>query len=223
MIGSKYCITPDEMIGNTFNRLTILERRYEPKHRRTKFLCKCECGNECIVDRQKILSGHTKSCGCLQKEKTSKAKYIHGQAGVNGKNKSDLYRVWSSMKERCQNPNNKAYKNYGERGIVVCDEWQDFTIFNSWAKDTGYKKGLTIDRIDNDKGYNPDNCRWATRTEQGRNKRNTIFIKHKGKEMPLVALAEKKSIKYRLLYDRLFSQGWDINKAVNEPVKRRKV
>lgn len=125
-----------------------------------------------------------------------------------------LYHIWASMKQRCKNPNNHKYNDYGGRGITVCNEWKVFDNFYNWSVDNGYKEGLTIDRIDNDKGYSPDNCRWATQTEQARNKRNTIFLELDGERKPLPKWADEKNIPSSVIRKRL-KMGWSVNEALN--------
>lgn len=136
--------------------------------------CECKCGNICYVSTSKLNSKHTTSCGCknyepfseIRKQKISAHNKIHGQSYTK------LYNVWNSMKQRCYNRNHDAYHNYGGRGIKVCKSWYtDFTKFYEWSMANGYKEGLTIDRIDNDRGYAPWNCRWTTMKIQSNNRR----------------------------------------------------
>lgn len=142
---------------------------------RTKWLCECECGATAIVDAWNLTSGHTKSCGCLNSKTTAERNKVI-MASHNGSN-DRLYSIWHSMKARCHNPNNRAYQRYGGRGITVCHEWlHDYATFRDWAMASGYDKNAafgecTIDRINNDLGYSPQNCRWITHAEQQRNKR----------------------------------------------------
>lgn len=159
-------------IGQRFGRLVVRERIKNNKKGNTWWLCECDCGNLKEVQRGNLTTGHTRSCGCLSRELTSKRSIKHGQA-IGEKTKT--YRAWRSMKSRCLNPNVKGYKHYGARGIKVCERW--FHSFENFLDDMGeVPKGLTIDRIDNDGNYEPDNCKWATKVEQARNRRG-IFIK----------------------------------------------
>ena len=154
-----------DLTGFKFGRLTVIERA-ATVNKHTMWLCKCDCGKEIIVDAYNIKTGHTLSCGCLQRERTSKANTIHG------KRITRLYRIWVCMKNRCYQQSYHAFKHYGGRGITVCGEWlNDFQAFYEWSMANGYKENLTIDRIDNDKGYSPSNCRWVTMKEQNKNKR----------------------------------------------------
>lgn len=149
----------DDKTGKKFGNLTA--KKYLGKG---EWLCECDCGNLKIARSGHLNAGKAVSCGCMEYELRSKAGFKHG--GI----KHPLYIVWEGMKQRCDNPNHTSYSRYGGRGIKVCDEWEnDFSSFQRWSLSNGYKKGLTIDRIDNDKGYCPDNCRWITPAEQARN------------------------------------------------------
>ena len=155
-----------DLIGQRFGRLTVLERA-ENKGIHVCWKCRCDCGNEKIVRGCQLKNSNTQSCGCLQIERTIKAHATHRQT------RTRLHRIWTAMKTRCFNPNTKAYKDYGGRGITVCAEWKNnFEAFRDWAMANGYSDNLTIDRINNDGNYCPQNCRWATRAEQNKNKKS---------------------------------------------------
>lgn len=146
--------------GMKFGRLTVIEYYGVDKKRSSLWRCKCDCGNEKIVIGWRLKNGTIKSCGCLKDEKASQRRHKHGGST------SKLYWVWDCMKQRCNNPNQRAYKWYGAKGIKVCEEWlNDFTAFQKWAYNNGYKEGLSIDRIDPTKDYSPDNCQWITLSE----------------------------------------------------------
>lgn len=163
-----------KLIGKKFNRLFVIKTNIIDEKGKKHYLCKCDCGDYCVVEGNKILSGHTKSCGCLQKEESSKVlinivnNHYHGLYGT------DLYNKWSSMKRRCYNPTQNGYKNYGGRGIIMCDEWKnDVVSFYNWAMANGYQKGLEIDRIDVNGNYEPSNCRFVSHKENCNNKRRS--------------------------------------------------
>lgn len=161
-----------DLTGRRYGRLTVICRAENTKHGSAQWLCQCDCGNKKIV-RSASLNGNTKSCGCLYKDTReglgrSRRKY---ECGSNHR----LYHIWQGMKYRCINKNGRRYKDYGGRGITVCDEWKNnFQSFYEWSVANGYREDLSIDRIDNDKGYCPENCRWATALEQRKNRRDTV-------------------------------------------------
>lgn len=159
-----------DMTGQRFGRLAVIKRGGSTPDGQATWLCLCDCGTKCFFSGARLRSGNVKSCGCLRKDSTREQFLKHG------KRKTKLYGVWAGINKRCYNPRCKDYDRYGGRGITVCDEWRDnFQSFYDWAMANGYDENAprmqcTIDRIDNDKGYCPDNCRWADQKIQQNNK-----------------------------------------------------
>lgn len=173
---------PLELIGKRFGRLTVLEvstPKIYPSGRVTpRYTCECECGNKKIVTRDCLIKDKTKSCGCLFKE-TRLQFLTHGHSSSHGI-QTPTYKSWGSMLQRCLNPNNPAYYNYGGRGIRVCEQWR---VFANFLKDMGEKPSadFSIERKDNDGNYEPGNCKWSTRVEQNTNQRRNLFFTIRGK------------------------------------------
>lgn len=200
---SKYDLT-----GKKFERLTVIKRVENSKSGQTRWLCKCSCGNETIVWGCHLRNGHTRSCGCMQKEKLKQIKHYkkHGLHGTR------LYRIWNGIKNRTTMYNNN-YKNYNARGIRICTEWQEFEPFYNWAIKNGYQDNLTIDRIDVNKNYEPSNCRWATMKEQQNNKRNNVYLEHNGEIHTLTEWEEKLNMNKGTLKNRI-KRGWSVERAL---------
>lgn len=167
-----------DLTGQKFGRLTVLKKVQSVRYGNTSWKCLCECGNTTITTTGALRSGACKSCGCLHRETAS----LQGKSsGKHNLTNTRLYRIWTNMKTRCYNKNNKNYERWGARGIYVCDVWKDnFKNFYDWAMSSGYVDGLSIDRIDNSGPYCPENCRWATAGEQARNTRNNKKITYGG-------------------------------------------
>ena len=173
--------TKIDMTGQRWGRLVVLEE-VDSVNGMTRWLCQCDCGEKTIVYGGNLRRGYTQSCGCYRHE----CENARAEANrTHGSEPRRLYRIWGDMKNRCRNPKNSHYLNYGGRGIAVCEEWLEYPAFRDWAIANGYQENLSIDRIDVNGNYTPDNCRWISMTEQNRNKRTTNWIVHNGKRMCL--------------------------------------
>lgn len=202
-----------DLIGQVFGRLCVI-KKYDTQNGKQRWLCKCSCGNTAIVTTGNLRYGTTKSCGCLRSETTKQMFKKHGHA--NTAHRSPLYSVWASMKSRCHNPNEVGFKNYGGRGIDISPEWDSFEAFLTWALRSGYQYGLEIDRINNEKGYSPDNCRWVTRSENQRNKRNNRLLTINGKTQTLTDWSEQSGLNIHTICGRI-NRGWPPSRWI-EPV-----
>ena len=208
-----------DITGKRFGRLVAQKYAYTDQgHRTAVWLCKCDCGKNVYV-RSDSLNGGTKSCGCLQKEKVSVSGAISNLK--HGKYKHRLYNIHQGIKARCFKPACPAYKNYGGRGITMCDEWKKyFMSFYQWAVQNGYKDNLTIDRINNDGDYCPDNCRWVDHKTQGRNTRANHLLTYNGETHCLKEWAEKIGIRYYHIWWRM-QHNWPIEKVLSKSTRRK--
>lgn len=177
--------------GERFGRLTLLSSG------NGRCVCRCDCGNEVEISYAHVITGHTRSCGCLYREMVAT-----GNHTTHGECYSRLNGIWRNMRTRCRDKKNPIY---GGRGIKVCAEWEDYPTFAKWAKEHGYEQNLTIDRIDVDGDYCPENCRWIPMPEQSRNKRGTLYLTHEGITKPLIEWCEEYGIKYGTARKRLKS------------------
>lgn len=207
-----------ELTGQRFGRLVVLRRAGSDRHGSALWLCRCDCGKEVVVRGSDLRSGNTQSCGCLNREcaaERCRNRTAHGHARRG--ERSRAHRCWGGMMKRCNNPHDKAYPRYGGRGIKVCERWWDYEKF--WKDMGDPPKGYQIDRIDNDGDYEPGNCRWVTRSENQRNKRNNHLITFRGKTQCLKAWAEEVGIAAGTIQWRA-ARGWSVERALTEPAKR---
>lgn len=184
--------------GTIINGIEFLECVGTDKHNKKKWKLRCHCGNEFVAIGTAVKRGNTQSCGCTKYKRT------HGQTHTK------MYQVWRNMKYRCNNVKAPNYNDYGGRGIKVCNDWSnDFSKFKEWADKNGYKEGLTLDRINNNGNYEPENCRWVTVKTQNINRRNTIYVNYKGKKCTLLDVEKDTGIPYNILKHRVY-RGVDL-------------
>lgn len=202
-----------DLTGQRFGRLTVARSTDQRERRNVVYECSCDCGNACYISSRNLLSGHTTSCGCRQKETQMKKK--HGESTTR------LYGIWRNMKYRCQNVKSKDFANYGGRGISVCSEWKSsYEAFRDWALANGYQECLSIDRIDPNGNYCPENCRWITMEAQHGNIRNNVVVeigceKHTIAEWCRLLNMPQKSVRTRI------HRGMAPDKALTTPIKQR--
>lgn len=208
------------LLGQRFGRLTVIEKAPSKNYSgqlKTRWVCKCDCGNIVTVTTQELRKGDTKSCGCLAIEELKVRSIKHGKRNTR------IYKIWANMKARCYNPNEINYYLYGGRGIEVCDSWKNsFIEFYTWAIDNGYQSNLTLDRKNVDGNYEPNNCRWANKEQQANNTRTNVYLEYEGITHTIAEWAKIKNIPYNLLWNRINKSHWDIEKAFTEPIQKSK-
>lgn len=202
------------LVGQKFHRLIVISRAENNKYNKIKWHCMCICGKKCIVIGSNLKNGFSRSCGCLRKEITKKRRIIHGCY------KTSEYRTWRHILSRCKNPNVSSYKNYGGRGIRVCQSWD--SSFKAFLEDMGFKPTPrhTIERINNDGNYEPSNCRWLPQPQQAHNRRNNKNIIFNGKALCLTEWSRLLGGKDNLVSDRL-KLGWSEEQAVSTPIMKK--
>lgn len=206
----------NDLIGRQFGRLTVVANLGQTgRSHDTRWLCRCSCGGEKAVLASHLKDGHVRSCGCLRKETNV---IRNKESSKHGLSQHRLFHVWSSMKNRCLNVASRSYRRYGGRGIKVCDEWKtDFYAFYVWSIENGYADNLTIDRINNDGPYSPDNCRWATIDVQANNKSICKYIEYKGVRRTIAQWAKLLGFPAATLGRRL--KTWDLETAMTKPLR----
>lgn len=196
-----------DLTGHIYGDLTVIKLAVDEVGKKKKWLCKCKCGNTCIVSGSNLRNGHTKHCSECGYKITSEKKLLHGETGTK------LYFVWRGILNRCENKKFKSYSDYGARGIEVCKEWNDSKTFFEWASVSGYKEGLEIDRIDVNGNYCPENCRWVSREKNANNKRNNKIIECNGETRTLAEWARHFGVNYKNL-SRNLRKGYSLEEAV---------
>lgn len=216
------CDIRNRLVGQRFGRLVVVAPSDRKKKSSKEIIweCACDCGNTTYVATGNLQSGTTKSCGCLAKELAEKRKKPEDAS------RDRIRIIYDGMKRRCYNPKNQKYRDYGGRGIVVCDEWlgnNGFQNFYDWSMNNGYGDALSIDRVDVNGNYEPSNCRWATAKQQANNTRTNVYVDYNGEHLTLTAVWEKYctcGISYKQLQTRYRKYHWDLDDALTRPLNR---
>lgn len=204
----------DKVVGRL-----LVQRRVEDYiqlngRKRAQWQCVCACGNTVVVEASNLASNHTRSCGCLVEDICSEIGFDNG---THRRSDTQEWRSWRGARDRCNNPNTKQYINYGARGISMCARWESFENF---LADMGNcPANCSLDRVDVNGNYSPDNCRWASATDQMRNRRCTPRVTHDGEIKLLVDLATQYSLPYRAVYERVVRHSWPLEKALTKPLR----
>jgi len=194
--------------GKRFGKWVVLNYSHEAD-RFKYFLCRCDCGNEKIIQSYTLIKGMSTSCGCPRYGDESNG-YKHG------KRRHRLYYIWNGMRQRCKNGKLDSYKNYGGRGISICKEWDNsFVSFYNWSISNGYSESLEIDRINNNGNYEPSNCRWATVIQQAYNRRNNVLLEYEGEKLSPKDMAKKYNVDIVLFRSRMY-RGWNVERIICE-------
>jgi hypothetical protein len=198
-----------DLTGERFGRLLVEGTSGYNKHHQLYWKCECECGNYKEVLGSLLRNGMTQSCGCLQKEAAAKINYKHGMA------KTPIFNIWWSMMQRCYDKNSQAYNRYGGRGINVCDQWQQFEGFYAAMGDK--PKDMSLDRIDNNGDYSPENVKWANAKTQANNRKSNVVLEHNGKKQTMQQWSDELGLKVGTVWARL-NRGWNISQALTKGV-----
>lgn len=207
-----------DLSGKRFGKLVALERVADHVSaggaKKVRWKCRCDCGNITYVSSGNLKGGHVLSCGC-----EGSRNIIGKRSTTHGMTQTRLHSIWAGMKRRCYNPHEAKYPDYGGRGIKMCPEWKEsFETFYEWSLSHGYERNLSIDRIDVNGDYSPDNCRWATEIEQSNNRRDNLRITYNGKTQTLAQWCQEFGVPYYFFYNRL-RRGWSVERTFTEPPK----
>lgn len=207
-----------DLTGKRFGRLIVIEKSdkiiYPNGKTSVTWLCRCDCGENVIVESKSLKSGNTKSCGCFRKEHSSEKFKKHNMYGTR------IYGIWAQMVQRCTNKKSDSRGIYIKRGIKICKEWRESPEeFIKWSMENGYEDTLTIDRINNDKGYSPENCRWVNYETQANNKRNTIYIEYNGKKQTLREWCDELELPYNTIRNR-YKKKWETERMFTQPIRK---
>lgn len=202
-----------DLTGQRFGRLTVLCRAgTQAPGKHTTWLCQCDCGKRTVVSAVNLNSGRQKSCGCLRNEK-SLARIVNYNKEHQSTRQKRIFKIWIGMRNRCYRENCEAYAWYGGRGIRICEEWADYETFERWALSSGYGPNLTIDRIDVNGDYTPENCRWVTRKVQAYNRRDNRRLTFQGETLTITEWAERIGCTPTCIYYRL-NAGWSLEETL---------
>lgn len=214
-----------DITNGKFGRLTAIECVGKDKSGYALWKCKCDCGSLVVVKGKSLRNGNTKSCGCRNIEEATK-RIVNFNTKHSGSN-TRLFRIWSHMKSRCYNSNSTNFSDYGGRGIAICEEWKlDFASFHEWAMDNGYDENAprgkcTLDRIDVNGDYCPENCRWVDAKKQANNRRNNSVIAFNGETHTISEWADAIGMSEETLLKRLKSDNYTVERALTEPLNKR--
>ena len=203
----------EDLTGQRFGKLTVIKYAGQAKDNHALWLCQCDCGSEPFaVPSNNLKRSHTTSCGCVRDQILRE---FAPKNGTHYKRYTRLYNIWANIKRRCDDQNYPRFKDYGGRGITVCDEWKDnFEVFYEWAMSNGYQENLSIDRKNNNGNYEPSNCRWATDVEQANNKRNNHYLTYGKETHTMTEWSRITGISYGTLSYRVNKCSWDIEQIL---------
>lgn len=217
-----------DRIGEVIGRLTIIDiapDRFDKRGKpRQYWVCRCECGAVKEIRNDGLNGKRTMSCGCLQRDRASQINRGRTDGFKYGDSRERIHNIWYLIKFRCEDPASPSFHNYGGRGIRMCEEWSDgitgYFKFKEWSLNNGYREGLSIDRINNNGDYSPENCRWVDTYTQGNNKRNNVLIEYGGRTQTLSQWARELGVPTKNLHNRIRVLGWDIERAFTQPYRK---
>lgn len=216
------------LLGQVFGKLEVVEElgQINPRNAQIYWKCVCQCGGEARTTTSALRSGHTASCGCLQKQRAVETHTKHGATKFKGANPNPLYHHWENMKSRCLNPKSPRFHRYGGRGIAVCDRWLEFMNFNEDMAES-YFEGATLERKEVNGNYCKENCEWITGAEQSRNKSDTVYVEHQGQQVNLskwfYERAGQSTVSYSVFRNRVLAHSWDLETALIKEKRPPKV